>query len=174
MRINHNEDVRQEYKYIAKDAYIHGFTPIEDAIARINLIEEYSKKAIDNDKELESLIMFLKERIKCEEKKCRKWPIPKGKEIIISPSDVGIHNMLENEGSYKYIDFEYSGKDDIAKLCLDFVQQPNHANKHRDAEKWLLEKMTKFDPESSETDRKVLHLEKYKCNKVGMHNYKEQ
>ena len=56
---------------------------------------------------------------------------------------------LENEGSYKYIDFEYSGKDDIAKLCLDFVQQPNHANKHRDAEKWLLEKMTKFDPESS-------------------------
>ena len=44
MRINHNEDVRQEYKYIAKDAYIHGFTPIEDAVARINQIEEYSRK----------------------------------------------------------------------------------------------------------------------------------
>jgi len=43
---------------------------------------------------------------------------------IISPSDFGFHNMLENAGKLYFFDFEYSGWDDPAKLICDFICQP--------------------------------------------------
>ena len=45
-------------------------------------------------------------------------------EIIISPSDLGFHNMLENKKIF-FIDFEYAGIDDPAKLMGDFICQPD-------------------------------------------------
>ena len=47
-------------------------------------------------------------------------------ELIYSPSDIGIHNMIKTKKSYAYIDFEYGGWDDIAKLCIDWMLNPNH------------------------------------------------
>ncbi len=43
----------------------------------------------------------------------------------ISPSDVGIHNMIEDQGKIYFLDFEYAGKDDLSKLAADWVLQPN-------------------------------------------------
>ncbi len=43
---------------------------------------------------------------------------------IISPSDFGFHNTLENEGLLSFVDFEYAGWDDPAKLICDFICQP--------------------------------------------------
>ena len=57
---------------------------------------------------------------------------------IISPSDVGIHNMLINKsGLISFIDFEYSGLDDIAKLACDMILQPNSLLSREQTELWL-------------------------------------
>ncbi|MEI6572501.1 MAG: hypothetical protein WCO61_03045 [Alphaproteobacteria bacterium] len=43
----------------------------------------------------------------------------------ISPSDFGFHNALRREnGSIVFIDFEYAGWDDPARMCADFFSQP--------------------------------------------------
>ena len=43
---------------------------------------------------------------------------------IISPSDLGFHNTLEEEGNLSFVDFEYAGWDDPVKLICDFICQP--------------------------------------------------
>ena len=45
-------------------------------------------------------------------------------ERFLSPSDFGFHNMLEHEGRLSFVDFEYAGWDDPAKLICDFLCQP--------------------------------------------------
>ena len=50
-------------------------------------------------------------------------PLPPGSRII-SPSDFGFHNMLEEEGNLSFVDFEYAGWDDPVKLMCDFTCQP--------------------------------------------------
>jgi hypothetical protein len=48
---------------------------------------------------------------------------PIGREIV-SPSDFGFHNALVADGAVTFIDFEYAGRDDPAKLVCDFFCQP--------------------------------------------------
>jgi hypothetical protein len=43
---------------------------------------------------------------------------------IISPSDFGFHNVLDDNGRLVFLDFEYAGWDDPAKLVCDFACQP--------------------------------------------------
>ncbi|MCP4351299.1 MAG: aminoglycoside phosphotransferase family protein [Desulfobacterales bacterium] len=46
-------------------------------------------------------------------------------ERCLSPSDFGFHNaILEKKGFLRFIDFEYAGWDDPAKLVCDFFCQP--------------------------------------------------
>lgn len=44
-------------------------------------------------------------------------------ERCVSPSDFGFHNAIQTEAGIKFIDFEFGGWDDPAKLCTDFVLQ---------------------------------------------------
>ncbi len=47
-------------------------------------------------------------------------------ERCLSPSDFGFHNALHQvDGSVKFVDFEYAGWDDPAKLVADFANQPD-------------------------------------------------
>lgn len=51
-------------------------------------------------------------------------PLP-GTGRCISPSDFGFHNVLVGtDGNLMFLDFEYSGWDDPAKLICDFFWQP--------------------------------------------------
>jgi hypothetical protein len=43
---------------------------------------------------------------------------------ILSPSDFGFHNVLSHRGRLSFVDFEYAGWDDSAKLICDFICQP--------------------------------------------------
>lgn len=44
---------------------------------------------------------------------------------ILSPSDFGFHNALRRaDGTIVFVDFEYFGWDDPAKLCCDFCMHP--------------------------------------------------
>jgi hypothetical protein len=46
-------------------------------------------------------------------------------ERCLSPSDFGFHNaLMDNEGHLTFLDFEYAGLDDPAKLVSDFFCQP--------------------------------------------------
>jgi hypothetical protein len=45
-------------------------------------------------------------------------------ERILSPSDFGFHNVLVENNSLFFLDFEYAGWDDPAKLICDFYCQP--------------------------------------------------
>lgn len=46
-------------------------------------------------------------------------------EQIVSPSDFGLHNaILQNNTQLRFIDFEYAGWDDPAKMLADFFAQP--------------------------------------------------
>jgi phosphotransferase family enzyme len=42
----------------------------------------------------------------------------------VSPSDFGFHNALQDIDKIGFIDFEYAGRDDPAKLVCDFFCQP--------------------------------------------------
>lgn len=50
--------------------------------------------------------------------------IPTG-EICVSPSDFGFHNALDDAGRLTFIDFEYAGLDDPAKLVGDTFACPD-------------------------------------------------
>lgn len=44
---------------------------------------------------------------------------------MLSPSDFGFHNALKKpDGTFVFIDFEYFGWDDPAKLLADFLHHP--------------------------------------------------
>ena len=45
-------------------------------------------------------------------------------ERVISPSDFGFHNCIVTPTGLKFIDFEYAGWDDPAKMVCDFFCQP--------------------------------------------------
>jgi Phosphotransferase enzyme family len=45
-------------------------------------------------------------------------------EVCISPSDFGFHNALVLDTTVGFLDFEYAGHDDPAKLACDFFCQP--------------------------------------------------
>jgi hypothetical protein len=44
--------------------------------------------------------------------------------LCISPSDFGFHNAIRSQNAIKFIDFEFSGWDDPAKMIVDFFLQP--------------------------------------------------
>lgn len=58
----------------------------------------------------------------------RVWPVDEAlppHDRCVSPSDFGYHNaLLEPNGAVRFIDFEYAGWDDPAKLVCDFFCQP--------------------------------------------------
>ncbi|WP_320677696.1 phosphotransferase [Prochlorococcus sp. MIT 1300] len=56
---------------------------------------------------------------------------------ILSPSDIGIHNMLRTSDGLNYIDFEYAGWDDPYKLLADCILQPNQIIKQKDVHQMI-------------------------------------
>jgi len=66
------------------------------------------------------------------------WPLRTEREAVLprserclSPSDFGFHNALrEPSGRLRFLDFEYAGWDDPAKLVCDFANQPDRLLRH--------------------------------------------
>lgn len=67
---------------------------------------------------------------------------------IISPSDFGFHNVLEAKEKLFFLDFEYAGWDDPAKLICDFICQPEVPITHEQGEQFMSELLPQFaEPE---------------------------
>ena len=60
-------------------------------------------------------------------------------ERILSPSDFGFHNALEHEATLSFVDFEYAGWDDPAKLICDFMCQPEVPVTHDQGQQFMEE-----------------------------------
>jgi hypothetical protein len=99
-----------------------------ERLSGIDVVDDYDKSASENvQKELLPLWTEIEDRINsairrdnmvnqtlCHEDR---W---------ISPSDFGFHNAIEEKnGEIRFIDFEYAGWDDPAKLLCDFTNQPD-------------------------------------------------
>jgi hypothetical protein len=64
--------------------------------------------------------------------RARRWGIPLDRDLpaearTLSPSDFGFHNALKADGKVFFLDFEYFGWDDPAKLLADFLLHPGMA-----------------------------------------------
>ena len=75
-------------------------------------------------------VPFLMEVIHRSQSKVKDWGLLWGEELeeskrTLSPSDFGFHNALKNKnGEIIYLDFEYFGWDDPAKMISDFLLHP--------------------------------------------------
>ena len=84
--------------------------------------------------------------------------VPFGAETrIISPSDFGFHNTLENEGQLFFVDFEYAGWDDPTKLICDFICQPELPVTPRQGAQFSGELLINV-PDHVGVERRVRHL----------------
>jgi hypothetical protein len=72
-------------------------------------------------------------------------------ECCLSPSDFGFHNALAADGRLVFLDFEYAGRDDPAKLVVDFFCQPAIPVplQHLDRFTARLSEGLRFDPAAS-------------------------
>lgn len=52
---------------------------------------------------------------------------------VLTPADFGFHNILVNGEDYKFVDFEYFGRDDPARQIMDFL----HHDKFKEVKKEL-------------------------------------
>jgi len=80
---------------------------------------------------------------------------------VLSPSDFGLHNTIENgAGELSFIDFEYFGWDDPAKLVADFTWHPSMSLTPAHTQKFIGEAATIFknDPEFHDRLRLVYPL----------------
>mgnify|MGYP000868128201 CR=1 FL=1 len=88
--------------------------------------EKFSNKVLIKflDKTLFPRFEFIKKNLM--EKKFHKYlKIIEKKYLIVSPSDVGFHNILKYKNDLYFYDFEYAGLDDPIKLICDFISQPD-------------------------------------------------
>ena len=86
---------------------------------------------------------------------------------ILSPSDFGFHNSLQYGDTLFFVDFEYAGWDDPAKLICDFTCQPELSVNKIQA-KQFMEEVTEFLPDSESVIYRVnrilpVHRVKWCC-----------
>ncbi len=102
-------------------------TSIEDRLKRFHQVEDH--KALTDFLNLEFMPLFMDVQ-KWIQKMAGERNIALEEELnkqerILSPSDVGFHNALRNgQGRIIFLDFEYFGWDDPAKLICDFILHP--------------------------------------------------
>jgi hypothetical protein len=48
-------------------------------------------------------------------------------QMVVSPSDFGLHNIIKSNKNFFFLDFEYAGLDDPIKLICDFFSQPDQS-----------------------------------------------
>lgn len=123
------KDIFSQIEYRLKD-----LTAVDDSDLNEFLIKSfipiyeflYSKIIADNGYE------FISQKLKKEN-----W--------VLSPSDFGFHNSLKStEGKIIFLDFEYFGFDDPAKLMNDFVWHPGMLTSEEVKKYWMLSMLSLF------------------------------
>lgn len=80
-----------------------------DNLECLNSIQKRFKNLSSNSAELKKSELFIKDNLK----------------LLLSPSDIGPHNMIYTEQGFKFIDFEFAGIDSSIKIGFDLVAHPD-------------------------------------------------
>ncbi len=118
----------------AKFSLQNHFKGVEERFKRFNKIYHTIKQL--NDSRLNSFLSIIDDAFK-ELDNIKEFAFKKFSENewiteininerILSPSDIGFHNILKNKSTLNFIDFEYAGWDDPRKLVCDLILQPDH------------------------------------------------
>ncbi len=112
----------------ASDAYLSIHSHIENINQKLNILKTIQHL---NPNLLEKKILSLWKNVQEQTAlSCKKYNIDMkqnlpAEKLLLSQSDVGFHNILYNNSqNISFIDFEYFGLDDPAKLICDFLLQP--------------------------------------------------
>jgi Phosphotransferase enzyme family len=81
---------------------------------------------------------------------------------VISPSDFGFHNALVSDDDTVFLDFEYAGVDDPAKLVCDFFCQPEVPVDNSYLERFIQELSGRLELTPHFQERAVLLLKAYR------------
>jgi len=128
-KINNYYKTNNAYKLNAKDAFFSVFDQIDNIENKIIKLIECSKTLNEIQSFLKSVYsLWNKLKIQIEDAYIKKYyDITKHfshSELCVSPSDFGMHNSIYNDKKFYFIDFEYAGMDDPAKMICDFFHQP--------------------------------------------------
>ena len=122
----------------SRQEYIHSMEKRLSDITSITVEDDLTERIKNISVELTSIW----KQVKLELEKASNWELEtktvqqKFSQLCVSPSDFGFHNaILTKDNRIKFIDFEYAGLDDPAKLICDFFEQVAvpvpHKLKHR-------------------------------------------
>lgn len=89
-------------------------------------------------------------------------------ERILSPSDFGFHNALDEDGALGFVDFEYAGWDDPAKLVCDFFCQPELPVTEGQGEQFMEELLMNMSNSSAIVHRVRTFLPVHRFKWVGI------
>ena len=102
---------------------------------------------------------------------------------ILSPSDFGLHNVLLVSKKIKFLDFEYFGWDDPAKLICDFILHPS-MSLNIDQKKYWIKSLVNFFQKDINLIHRIKHsyflygiiwcliiLNIYTINKFNLNSY---
>ena len=129
---------KNRFNFLAKEA----ITSINDLFSQItkrllklegiNTLDNSTRKHVNNIKYYLNVI-----RKKYQISISQNEIIPKSK-LVLSPSDFGFHNALSYNDDIVWLDFEYFGFDDPAKLIIDFILHPGMNLNKKLARDWFL------------------------------------
>ena len=95
---------------------------------------------------------------------------------FVSPSDIGIHNILDVGGKLHFIDFEYAGLDDISKLVCDLIVHPEYSFSIRDQEyfySYMLANWNEFRSVEFERCRSMYSLQALKWTMILLNKFRD-
>ena len=112
---------------MAKGAHSTLAGHLDDVRLRMRRLREASKNGPGTIPLREFLTNYLEPLWKAQLAKADKKNEVKFNSIkyYLSPSDFGFHNILLDRENLSFIDFEYAGIDDLAKLTIDFMLTPS-------------------------------------------------
>jgi hypothetical protein len=92
------------------------------------------------------------------------------KQLVVSPSDFGFHNALRRpDGSWCFLDFEYAGLDDPAKLLCDFMARPGTEWPARAAE--VFARAAGFSGHVLDRGRRLLPVHRVKWACIALNDF---
>lgn len=107
--------------------YVASISLCCDRLCRLQPLDDVDTSAVDfATHDITELLATIVAKIRSKAKRsailCK--PLEPG-DRCLSPSDFGFHNALvQDDGNFRFLDFEYAGWDDPAKMISDFFWQP--------------------------------------------------
>ena len=133
-RLINSEEMRKNSYNVLQDAS-EAYFSIESILNNIKnkvASKENDINSMDNSEEKTWLInsvikesYVLLDKTRDQINSCQTMYYPDIENKVISQSDVGFHNILENKRSLYFIDFEYGGWDNPKKTISDWILQPD-------------------------------------------------